>query len=86
MLDPKELLSDLCPGDYVQVITEHFNGGIGKLRSIHETYIYVEPFDLTAGNDEVLSISQEILFQLTEIKLIIKVTNITEETFKNADQ
>ena len=63
-----------------------FNGGIGKLRSIHETYIYVEPFDLTAGNDEVLSISQEILFPLTEIKLIIKVTNITEETFKNADQ
>ena len=86
MLDPKELLSDLSPGDYVQVITEQFNGGVGKLRSIHETYIYVEPFDLEVGENEVLSISQEILFPITEIKLIIKVTNITEETFKNADQ
>ena len=88
MLNSKELLADVKPGDYIQVITEHFNGGVGKLRSIHESYLYVEPFDLHSDNEEEpnLSISQDIMFPISEIKLLIKVTNINVEEKENENR
>lgn len=89
MLDSQELIADLNEGDYIQVITEHFNGGVGKLRSIHSSYLYVEPFDLLkegAEDNPSLSISQDIIFPIEEIKLLIKVTNINAEENKNENR
>ena len=74
MLNSKELINDLQPGEHVQVITEHFNGGVGILKEIHESYIYVCPF----SNDEDTSpefgsITHDVIFPINEIKLIIKI-------------
>tara|TARA_R100000152_G_C6577607_1_gene42623 strand:- start:143 stop:403 length:261 start_codon:yes stop_codon:yes gene_type:complete len=74
MINPKEILNDLQPGDRVQVISEHFNGGVGVLNKICESYIYIKPFiDDENTEPEYGSITHDVLFPISEIKLIIKI-------------
>ena len=73
MLNYKELQEEIKIGDYVQIITASFNGGVGKLDTISSTYLKVVPIDDEELDAESGSINHTILFPLHEIKLIIKV-------------
>ena len=86
MLNYKELQEELQPGEYVQIITDTFNGGVGVLKKVTTTYLQVDPY-LDETNEDIENlgtINHTIIFPLTEIKIIIRVN--MEVTKNNANE
>ena len=72
-MNKKDLKTEIKKGEIVQIITDSFNGGVGKLDTINDSFIKLTPFEDEALTEESGSIAHEIIFPLKEIKLLIKV-------------
>lgn len=73
MIPYKGLIEIANEGDCVQIITEHFNGGISAVKKITDSYIWLEPIDDEELSPEYGSITHEVIIPIYEIRLIIKV-------------
>ena len=71
------LKNNIKTKDIIQVITPHFNGGIGQLEKLTEDCLTLVPIEDETFKEEYQSITHEVLLPLDDVKVIIKV-NIKE--------
>ena len=74
MLNYKELQEEFKKGDYVQIITESFNGGVGILEFITTTFVKIVPIEEKMENDleNLGTINHTVIFPIQEIKIIMQ--------------
>ena len=59
--------------EIIQVITPHFNGGIGQLHKLSEDCLPLIPIQDEKFKEEYQSITHEVILPLDEVKVIIRV-------------